>query len=264
MQHLKFRILAGFLACLVIVFAGLYTNFTINHSTIDIRLGLKISPILSCILFIILYIFYYRLTIYSVFVLGSLFLCMFGDIFLGLYDPNIEDIVNNKMIYFILGGSFFMVARILLIVTFMIKPFSRISLIRHNKVNLMVSHIVFTFPFLCFAIFNCVRDPGFISFSTFVYLTFTFGLPQSYAYLRVDSLNNIEVTESVYSCYIAFIGITLFNISDILLIISMFTNWLPPNSALLSDNIYWIAIYLITISIIRTSDENLEKGIYTI
>jgi len=264
MQHIKFRILSALLACLISVFASLYVYFTLNGENIGLRLGIKISPVLSCMVYVILYCLYYRFTVYSCFTFLSLILCMLGDLFIGIYDPTLENSVNNKMIYFILGGGFFMIARILFMVIFMIKPFARISLIRHDKLKTILLHINCTLPYLIFAIYNWIRESNFISGCTFIYLTLCFGLPISYAYLRIGVLDNLEVKESEISCYIALFGMTFFNISDILLIVSMFTDWLPASTGLVSDVIYWLAIYLLTISIIRTSDEKMEKGIFNL
>lgn len=269
MQHIKFRIFAGVLACLIATFSGLYIYFKLEDRDIGLRLGMKLSPVLSCMTYIALYIYFYRITIYSSFSLISLFFCMLGDLFLELYDPTIESVENGetyRTFYFILGGGFFMFARLLLMLIFMIKPFTRISLIRHRPIiKTILSHVIFTIPFLVLGTIIWIRESNFISGCTFVYLIVSFGLPASYAYLRIGALNSLEETsESKVSCYIAFCGINIFNISDVLLIITMFTNWLPSYSGLISDVLYWLAMYLLTISVIRTSDENSENGIFTI
>jgi hypothetical protein len=269
MQHLKFRIFAGILACLITTFSGLYIYFTLDHRDIGLRLGMKISPVFACMTYVALYMYCYRITIYASFSLLSLFFCLLGDLFLELYDPVIESVENGetyRTFYFILGGGFFMFGRLLLMVIFMIKPFTRISLIRqHSNIKIILSHIIFTIPFLVFGVYNWIREPNFISGCTFIYLVVSFGLPASYAYLRIGALNNLEeVKESKVSCYIAFCGINIFNFSDLLLIISMFTNWLPSYTGLISDVFYWLAMYLLTISVIRTSDENSENGIFNI
>lgn len=264
MQHIKFRILSALLACLITVFVGLYIYFTITNRDLGLKLGIKICPVVCCMIYTILYIINYRFTIYSCFTFLSLFFCMLGDLFIGLYDPVLENTGKDQTVYFILGGGCFMAARFILMIIFMIKPFSRISIIRYDKIKAILLHINCTLPYLIFAIYNWIRIPNFISGCTFAYLTVFFGLPASYAYLRIGALDNLEVKESEISCYIALYGITFFNISDILLIIGMFTNWLPASTVLVSNVIYWIAIYLLTISIIRTSDERMERGIFQI
>jgi len=271
MEHKHMKIIGVFLIISVVTISILYDYYTLTHASLDIRMGLKVTPVICNMVYIAIYFLIYRVTIYSAFMLGALFLCMLGDIFIVLYDPAVENAMDNKMLYFIVGGAFFFVARLLFIVIFALKPYSRISIIRHHRGRVILSHILFTLPFLILAILNLalsryfidVDAQAYISFPTVavsLYLFLGFGLPMSYAFLRIGALENCEVMESFYSCYFGFVGITIFNVSDILLLMCMYTALLPSFCFLISINLYWLALLFLTLSIIRTPFTSTEKG----
>ena len=266
MEHRCMKIVGVLLVVCILTLSILYDYYTLDHASLDIRMGLKVSPVLCYMLYTTIYFFVYRVTIYSAFMLGTLFLCLLGDIFIVLYDPAVENAMDNKMLYFIVGGTFFFVARLLLIAIFALKPYSRISIIRYHRGRIILSHILFTLPFLILAILNLAltKSISFSSVAVSLYLFLGFGLPMSYAFLRIGALENCEVMESFYSCYFGFVGITVFNISDVLLLLCMYTTLLPSFCFLISINLYWLALLFLTISIIRTSSTITEKGEFTL
>jgi len=202
------------------------------------------------------YMFIYRVSIYSSIVLFSLFLCSIGDVLIGLYDPSVAYIYRSQTIYFVVGGICFFLARVLFCIMFMVKPYTKIDIIHYSWKKMLLSHILFMIPFIILGILNIVKETSFITISVFIYIFFGFGIQLSYAFLRIGVLKE----ESKWSCIFGFIGMFLFNISDILLFISMYTNWVPTYVIPISDNVYWLAIYLICISIVRSSNEYIEKG----
>ena len=256
MQHRVFKIL-GFSALLVIfVFASIYNCLIIINAGFDYRIVIKSCPITTLILLVFSYMCVYRVTIYSSIILMSLHLCLFGDIFIGLYDPSASYIAKNEMTYFIVGGSCFFIARMLFGLAFVIKPYKKFSVIIHPWKKLLLSHLICVIPFTILGILNILRMVSFVNIAIFVYVFFGFGFQLSYAYLRINS----DLEESKWSSIFGFIGMFLFNISDILLFISMYTDWVPIYVMPISDNIYWAAIYLISISVVRSPYEQIEMG----
>jgi hypothetical protein len=257
-MHNSFRILSVLTLAMIIAIVGVYDYFIIMENNLSIQIFLKISPLVIMLILIFLYFIIYRLTIYSVLVMGSLFLCLLGDVFMALYDPSI---LNENYIYFILSGIFFLLARILLTFLFMIKPYKRIFFIKFPIKKLIISHVISFIIFLVLGILPLIYHVSFVSISIFLYLLFGFGFLTSYAFLRIGALKDYEIEESKTSCILAFLGISLFNKADIILLITMYTSLLPKHMVLVSDNIYWLSMYLLTISIVRSSEEHVEKGL---
>lgn len=256
MEHRIFKIFGFFSLLIIIVLASVYDFLIIDKAGIGYRLAIKISPMIILTSLVFSYMIIYRSTLYSSIVLFSLFLCSLGDIFIGLYDPSAAYISRKQTIYFIVGGSCFFLTRFLYCIMFAIKPYKKFSIIIYPWKKLVLSHILFTIPFTILGILNMIKETSFITISVFIYMLFGFGVQLSYAFLRINTLDE----ESKWSSIFGFIGMFLFNVSDILLFISMYTNWLPTCVMPISDNIYWIAIYLICISIVRSPYEYIEKG----
>lgn len=274
MEHKLFKILSIVLFLISILFVTLYDYFVLIEDEVRLKIGLKVTPVLLNMLYITLYIFFYRLTIYSSVLLLSLFLCLLGDISLGVYDPSIKIIHNidkhDNLGYFLIGGCFFLLARLLLTLIFALRPYDRMILIHFQKKKLIISHVLFSAPFILLAIINLIFIKDLRSVGILIYIICSFGFPMSYAFLRMLYPLQ-EILESFYSCLSAFIGISLFNLSDLLLFVYL----LYPSSGntlntinnpkvldIISINIYWLALYLITISVIRSSFYTIEKGIY--
>lgn len=269
MEHKKFKLLLFVISILIITSVSFYNYLSITHKMSSIKLGIKVLPVIISGFTVMAYFLIYRITIYSAFTLFYLFFCFIGDIFLGLYDPDILDITDDgSMYYYILGGSFFLMSRYVLTVKFMVKPWTEMRLIKHDKIILLISHIVSTLPFIGFGIMFIVLSPDFVSASIMFYLSTGFGPLFSYALLRINgnNINNFTSTESKLSQWIAFTGVFLFNISDVLLLLGMFVKDIPSYMILISNNIYWLSMFLITVSVLRTESESLEKGIniYTV
>lgn len=260
MKHKTFRILSLVTLFILIFLSSIYDYFIKKDFKLSYRLIMKISPNFSLMILSFSYMFIYRITIYSSGILLSLLLCLIGDIFMGIYDPSITDTSKNQMIYILLGGSFFFLTRFLLVIVFATKPYKRVSLIEYGWKKVVFTHIFFSIPFLILGILNIWRDTSLTNIFVSAYIITSFGIPLSYSFLRIGALNNFEIQESKISSLFGFLGMILFNLSDILLFISLFTNWVKSYTLLISINIYWASMYLITISMVRSSEEYVEKG----
>ena len=256
MEHRIYKILAFASLLIIIVFASLYDCFEVINLASDYRIAIKVSPMIILMILTFTYMCIYRVTIYSSILLMSLFLCSLGDIFIGLYDPSVAYIDRNKMVYFIVGGSCFLITRLLFALMFAIEPYKKFKIILYSTQRLILSHVIFMIPFTIFGILNITRQSSFVTIALFLYMFFGFGIQLSYAFLRIGKLPD----ESIWSSIFAFIGMGLFNLSDILLFISMYTDWVPKYVTFISNNIYWVAIYLISISVVRSPHEYIEKG----
>jgi len=256
MEHRIYKIFAFASFLILVVLATLYNCFSLMNIAFDYRIAIKILPMIVLMILTFVYMYIYRVTIYSVLLMFSLTLCSLGDIFLGLYDPSVEYIDKNKTVYLIVGGSCFLTTRVLFAVMFAIEPYKKFKIISHSWKALLTSHILFMIPFTILSILNIVRETSFVTIILFLYMFFGFGVQLSYAFLRINKLDD----ESIWSCIFAFIGMGLFNLSDILLFISMYTHWVPSYVTLISDDIYWLAMYLISISVVRCRYEYIEKG----
>lgn len=264
MQHKTLRIIAGILGCLSLGCVVTYNYLAIRDIDPDIRWAVKVSPVAIYILFTMLYILLYRITVYSILTLSILFTCMLGDIFIEIYDIPFENFIDNPTLYFILGGISYFIARILLTGLFMLKPYNKISRIYHEKVRIITCHLLFVSAYIALAITVLVIRFNTVSICVAIYLMIGFGFAQSYAFLRIGAVRNLKYEESVLSSCLGFISICLFNISQLFIIISTYTKILPWYIKLISCNIYWVALALLTISIIRSKSEDVERGYFLI
>lgn len=264
MQHKKFFILLFIIGVPFLISAISFTYLTLTHGDIGARIGLKTVPICLLSIPIIVYFIIYRITIYSLFTLFALFFCLVGDILLALYDPMIIDMTDiGATFYFIVGGVFFFLARLVLSLNFMLKPWKEINLIKYSLGRFLLVHGLASLPSTVFAILIGIYIGGFVGWSVAVYVFLGFSVPFSFSILRLNcnTLNNESSTESFLSQFLGVMAIALFNISDTLLIVGMFFSN-RYDVVLLSDNIYWISMYFLTASIVRTDSEVLERGEY--
>ena len=253
MEHKHFRIYSVVLSVAIFAASVLYDYFTIRKHNLMLDLGLKMIPVWSAIIFSLAYIYLYRLNIYVSLMIMALFLCFFGDLFLGLYDPKITSSYDD-MVYFLLGGGSFFFARVILCINFMIKPFKRLSLIRYSVKKYLVVTIATLIAFIGLGVANIVMFNTNISKLMFGYIMLGMGLPLSYSFLRINAIPG----ENRASCIKAFIGVCLFNISDIILLLNMSLVNLPNYIHVISNNIYWGGLYLLAVSILRTQTDHEE------
>lgn len=258
MEHKVFRIVASIAASCIFGAITAFNYFTLSGSSnVSLKLSLKICPSIILLMLTIFYIMYYKNTIYSF--LTSIFLsfCLMGDVLLALYEPKLAGDVNNKTVFLILGGSAFLIGRIILLFAFAL---NKCKLINYNIKKMLISHVVFNIPFITLGVLNLVYNKfKIISIIILLYAFFGFGFQLSYAFLRINAIRE----ESTYSSIFGFLGIFLFNISDVLLLSAvMFTPFFPDYVITISDDYYWLGLFLITISIVRYPKTSLEKENY--
>jgi YhhN family len=260
MENKLFKVCAFISLLCLISLSIIYDFFGFKTTNLKLKIVLKASPMIVLLLLNVSYFLIYRLTVYSIFMFSFLLFCLIGDILLATYEPVFIDFQNPKITYFILGGAFFFLSRLLLFIIFSIKPYKRIIIIRYPIKKMIISHIIFETPFLILGILILVHQISLISVFIFIYLILGFGFPWSAAFLRIGELNNYDIVETKISSIFAFIGVTLFNISDIMLLLGM-SNQIPTICVLISDSIYWTAMYFLVISIVRSPSEHIEKGL---
>ena len=264
MQHKTLRIIAGILGCLSLCCMVTYNYLAIRETDTDIRWAMKVGPITLYMIFTMLYILLYRITVYSILTLSILFTSMLGDIFIEIYDVPFENFIDNPKMYFILGGIAYFISRILLTALFMLKPYNEISRIYHEKMRIIACHSLFVSAYIALGITVLVIRFNTVSICVAIYLMVGFGFAQSYAFLRIGAVRNLKYEESVLSSCLGFLSICLFNISHLFIIISTYTKILPWYIKLISCNIYWVGMALLTISIIRSKCEDVERGYFRI
>ena len=259
MEHKVFRIFGLTVFLLTLLFAILYDVFTIKYHEFYGKLMIKLLPTFFMMSIPIFYYIYYRITIYSLFIHITLFFFLLGDIFIGLYDSTIPynsilQTYNN--IYLILGGSSFLFGRFLILFAMMLYPASRFKMIKYETSTLLIIHFIFVIPSIAISFLFINKEKVLITISVILYIVLGFGFQLSYSFLRISTID----WESKYSSIFAFIGVFLFNLSDFLLLMTMFTKYFPSYFILLADNIYWLSILLLAISVVRSPYVLVEKG----
>lgn len=257
MEHKAFRISSLISGICIVAIAATFNYFSLtNDPRFYLKLLLKSAPVLILLLLNISYFIHYKVTVYSSLMSFGLFFCLIGDILLSLYDPKFNGNINNKNLCLMVGGITFLTARVIFLLMFILYG-CKIS--KYNIKKLLICHIAFNAPFLTLGILNLVYDNySKISITILIYAIFGFGFQLSYSFLRINAIKE----ESINSCIFGFLGILAFNLSDTLLLITMLTSFFPVYVITISDNIYWTGMFLLTISIVRSKEEFLEKGNY--
>jgi hypothetical protein len=271
-QHKKYCILSLITLGFLLLSMGIHNYFVIQGATLPIRITLKLVPLLFLFLLLISYFFIYRLTIYTVLILSILILCFLADILTALYDPSLIECNNNKRFYFIMGGSVFFVARILLTLLLAIKPYKQLKLIPYNRSKLLCSHI------LCFVLFGAIGSiPLIFEINTFnilifIYILLGFGIPFSYSILKlskndqstqngeINMETDTEMDESTLTIVASILSIFLFNLSDYLLLFTLSIKIIPDSFILISNDLYWLSLFFLVFSSVRSPHFYIEKG----
>jgi hypothetical protein len=199
------------------------------------------------LVFTIVYILLKPITAKVILTLFCLFFFLLGDIFLQIYSIPFENFMDNPTIYVALAGIFYFLARILLTVLFAIREdgegdedekYGNI-----DKKMIIFSHTLYTLPYLAFAITYLIIRPTYLSGLNFIYLTFLFGLPQSYAFLNM--LLGKGILQLLSTC--------LLNVSHVMILTLMYNSSIPRLLGLLATNVYWVSLFLLTLTIIPTT-----------
>lgn len=245
MNHARFYFLSLATALLSTGVIVLYNWFFLVEK--EEILFLKIFPSILMLVLTVSYFIIYRITVYTLLTSTFLIFCLTGDVFMGMYHK------GGDFPPLLVGGIFFASSRIIFGVNMM--TFKNCQIIKYKALSLLVSHLIFNlFSLGLILTFYFLTNPP-ISYLLMAYIGIGFGFEASYAYLRIGQIKN----ENSLSSIISFIGFILFNLSDTLLFLTLFTNHFPKYCILISDDLYWIGIFCITLSIVRFENSSLEK-----
>ena len=185
--------------------------------------------------------------------MGLLF-CGLGDISLMFSDSNISQ--PGKLL-FIIGGTSFFIGRAVITLAFIIypyrnKPDKRIDFTVIKIVFMLIIPITYTTWMI---IYFCivVKDNMMVSMLS-IYI-FLMGIQLFFSMFRLKGFND----ESLIPQVLGVSGTILFNISDTLLFWNIFIYPIPYGN-IISILFYWLGIYLLTISIVRNNNFDIEKG----
>ena len=256
MKHTTFVTISIISFNIIIIFAVTYDYIIIsNHPhTLISRFVIKPIPLFVLIINTIGYLFIYKINLYSLIIMISFIFCMIGDILLMFYIPSIKK--YNNIIFLILGGVSFAIARIFMTVSSILHPFKYKFIIYQmsNTINILLVSIPILLYFVIFGMYMIInisnKIMGFVIFFYFIIM----GIQTYLSVLRIKGLKQ----ETLISQILGTLGTIMFDISDTLLFLNMFVNKIPYGNVI-SITIYWCGMYCIAISIVRSSNKVIEK-----
>ncbi len=259
-EHKKFKITSLIIGILLLPPIILNNYYHLENQK---TLHIKTIPIFLCFLLSASYFFLYRPTVFSCLTSFGLLFCLVGDILLGLYDPNIQGISKeDRITILILGGAFFLFARTMYTISFMLKYTGKLQFLIYPYRYVFI-HAITVGGFAILGILTIVYLRNLISYFIFTYILLGFGFPLSYAFLKLYphlTSNDKENTETMFCRRVSLVAMALFNLSDILLLVVLFTTWVPSFVLVVSEDIYWLSMYLVSISPVRYATEREEMG----
>jgi len=255
MEHCKYRIVSLVILSLLITLSILYDYYSLKSDNDLLIVGLKISTTSTLLLLNLIYFYMYTFNMYSVLIFITMLLNTLGDLFLGIYDPKSFNMIQHNKLFFIFGGGFFLVGRILLTINLCIKPYKKFEIIRYPVRKFWIISTVFTGLHLCIGVTFIILIRSKLSVMIFFYIIFGLTPPLVMSIMRIGELEK----ESTISSILCLFGLILYNISDIILFLTIFFDeYFPYYTHLITNAIYWLGLYLITISIVRSNLEELE------
>lgn len=250
--YTSFNISAVISFIITIAVMIIYNYYTImKPNQLIPRFVLKPLPVLSMIINICFYYCTRHVDFYALLIQVSLLFCLLGDILLMLYIPTIDEKYNN-VLFLLIGGASFFVAKGLMSLALCIYPFRNV-----NKkcitvsVKRMAITSIFSFLYTGFIIgyFLINMKPSVIKYLLPVYFIMM-GLQLNLSILRIGGFEE----ETPASQLKGMIGTTFFTISDVILFWGLFISPID-----FGDNIsiclYWLGMYFLTISVVRTNNQ---------
>jgi hypothetical protein len=257
-EHPKFTILALLSLIFILFIVGLYDyNVIIYPNKINIRFGLKPVPLSILIANVLFYFIIYRVHIYALLIGISFLFCLIGDILLMFYIPPIEE--YNNVLFLIFGGISFFIARVIMSLSYGIYPF------KNNKeqcIDMNIKKIVlFGVVIFIWTMSMCIYFPLNMNSDTIMKILIpmyfiVMGVNLSMSLFRIKGFEE----ETLRSQLFAVVGTVLFTASDNLLFWNLFIYEIPYGD-IISITLYWIGMYFIMISIVRTASVLDEKHI---
>jgi hypothetical protein len=193
----------------------------------------------------------YTINIYSFLTSIALIFCWIGDFLLLFYSPE-----NNFLIF---GGISFFSARCIWILALMLFPEKECSFLKYKTKSLIETFLFATVIYTGFGLFFYFNCPdNILSVLVLIYFILGFGPPVALAYLRIKKLSQ----ETIRGTVLSFAGLLCFNFSDTLLFFSLLSGIIPLKWSFLSNNIYWAAMYLLSLSVSRENFVNMFDLLY--
>ena len=249
-DHKNFRIVCIINFILICVIAIIY--FTVP-GVVD-KFILKPIPLILLILNVGYYFIIYKCHTYALLLQGGFNFCLIGDVLLMFYIPSIPK--YNKPLLLISGGGSFFISRILFSLMFLIYPYKDVSerIIKVSVLKSVLSGIVPMILSVCLiSYFSNIIPEKILAILLSLYICLM-NLQLWLSLLRIKGFEE----ESMISQIFGFVGTLFFNISDILLFVNLFNN-----TVIIPDNItmsfYWLGMYILMISVVRSSNFEREK-----
>ena len=212
-------------------------------------LALKIIP-LTCLIFQgLLYFSLYGFHYYASLVTSAFLFCLCGDILLAINN------CSGLCSYFFVGGISFSIARLFMIVSLMVYPYSKYSNnISWEKISWGKS-IILSIPSLTYGITAVVYFTISLSgkpIKIILLICSYICLMTCHTYAAAIRIWSLKI-ESNFPNIVNLIGVWLFCISDTLLLWNNFVFSSNVIVSIISLNFYWLAMSLISLSIIRNT-----------
>ena len=255
-SHKAFTVSSMISLMIVTVIIILYDYYlSMRVDDIHLRFILKPIPISVMIVNVMVYMFIYRMHVYAMLIGGSLLFCLLGDILLMFYIPPIPQYDN--ILFLIVGGISFFIGRVIMSLAMGVYPY------RNNKEKclkatikkvVLVGIIAFIYTVGMSIYFDLTIDQNIVMKILLpIYFT-SMGMQFFLSLLRVKGFDD----ETLRSQLLGFVGTLLFNISDSILFWTIFISPISYGD-IISISIYWVSMYLITISVVRSKTYESEK-----
>lgn len=237
---------------IIIILVTVYDYFLSLGDHMIVLFTIKPIPVFLMVMCGIAYMKIYKIHIYAELMTLGLLMCLIGDIFMMLYYPPLFD--DLKMILF--GSIAFSIARVCMIIAIITYPYSINS-----------KRFIATTPWRL--ILCGIPSAGYFAGCVFILVTnnldnlmtglittylFLVTVQMFFASLRVKSF----AIESLKSQLFGLFGTLFFTVSDSLLLYDMFISSIPIGH-IISMTFYWVGMYLLTISMVRNDNYDIEK-----
>lgn len=244
-HHKKFigtMIVTTFMFLFAAIIYLIYSSL-VSHSIISIFL--KAMPVLLIIIQCTIYVKIYNFHNY---VVGMIFVLIFflgGDVFLAL-----SDYCNNNL-YFFIGIIFFLIARILLTIVFVINPYGKTNIIiyKFKKWHICCYTIILLTIPTCFVVIKLwiKQEINLKNLRLWILLFYVLfcSISCCFSFMRYGLFH-----ESTVSIILMAIGISLITVSDTIIGINMFMHKIKYQHIIIIS-LYWFGCLLMMWSIIR-------------
>lgn len=254
-NHPVFNVIS-IVVLLITIGVGISYNYLTSVYPLNLvyRFALKPIPVSMMILNIFAYFIIYRMHFYALLIGVSLIFCLLGDILLMFYLPGMDKYDNE--LFLIIGGVSFFIARGFMCLGFAVYPFrgkSERCIQAGIKKTVIITILCFIYTVAIITYFVVHMDSGVIRILLPMYFVMM-GVNLEFSILRVGGfLEEIRGSQVKGA-----LGTIIFTISDTLLFWGIFLNPIPNGDAI-SICLYWLAMFLLTISVVRTKNIVTER-----